>query len=73
MGVVTLTTEWKPDDIYNGIIKGKLSRLCPGAVVIDNAGSIPTFNISLASFIIRNTLKTDLTVQNVNLIIHNIV
>ena len=55
MPVVTLTTEWKPDDIYNGIIKGKLSSMYPGAIIIDNAGSIPAFNISLASFIIRNT------------------
>jgi S-adenosylmethionine hydrolase len=55
MPVITLTTEWKPDDIYYGIIKGKLSSLCPEAVVIDNAGSIPPFNISHASFIIRNT------------------
>ena len=57
MPVITLTTEWKPDDIYNGIIKGKLSRMCPGIVIIDNAGSIPPFNISLASFIIRNTFN----------------
>ena len=55
MPVVTLTTEWKPDDIYYGIIKGKLSTMCPGAIIIDNAGSIPPFNISHASFIIRNT------------------
>jgi S-adenosyl-L-methionine hydrolase (adenosine-forming) len=55
MPVVTLTTEWKPDDIYNGIIKGKLSSMCPGVIIIDNAGSIPAFNISHASFIIRNT------------------
>ncbi|HEY5471386.1 MAG TPA: SAM-dependent chlorinase/fluorinase [Bacteroidales bacterium] len=55
MPVITLTTEWKPDDIYYGIIKGKLSSLSPGTVVIDNAGSIPVFNISHASFIIRNT------------------
>ena len=55
MPVITLTTEWKPDDIYHGIIKGKLSTLCPGAIIIDNAGSIPAFNISQASFIIRNT------------------
>ena len=55
MPVITLTTEWRPDDIYYGIIKGKLSSLCPGTVVIDNAGSIPAFNISHASFIIRNT------------------
>lgn len=55
MPVITLTTEWKPYDIYNGIIKGKLSSLCPEATVIDNAGNIPPFNISQASFIIRNT------------------
>jgi len=55
MPPITLTTEWKPDDFYNGIIKGKLCSLCPGAVIIDNAGSIPVFNISHASFIIRNT------------------
>jgi S-adenosylmethionine hydrolase len=57
MPVITLTTEWKPDDIYYGIIKGKLSSMCPGAVIIDNAGSIPAFNISHASFIIRNTFN----------------
>ena len=55
MPVITLTTEWKPDDIYSGIIKGRLCDLCPGAVIIDNAGSIPAFNISHASFVIRNT------------------
>jgi hypothetical protein len=55
MPVITLTTEWKPDDIYYGIIKGKLSSRCPGTIIIDNAGNIPAFNISRASFIIRNT------------------
>ena len=57
MPVITLTTEWKPDDIYYGIIKGRLASLCPGAIVIDNAGYIPAFNISQASFIIRNTFN----------------
>jgi S-adenosylmethionine hydrolase len=55
MPVITLTTEWKPDDIYHGIIKGKLCRLCPGVTIIDNAYNIPAFNISHASFVIRNT------------------
>jgi S-adenosylmethionine hydrolase len=55
MPVITLTTEWRPDDIYNGIIKGKLSSRSPGTVIIDNAGNIPPFNISHASFVIRNT------------------
>jgi S-adenosylmethionine hydrolase len=57
MPVVTLTTEWKPDDVYNGIIKGKLSSMCPGTIIIDNAGSIPPFDILHASFIIRNTFN----------------
>jgi S-adenosylmethionine hydrolase len=55
MPVVTLTTEWKPDDIYYGIIKGKLCSTCPGTIIIDNAGSIPAFDILHASFVIRNT------------------
>jgi hypothetical protein len=55
MPVVTLTTEWKPEDIYHGIIKGKLCNMCPGVQIIDNACSIPSFNISHASFVIRNT------------------
>jgi hypothetical protein len=57
MPVITLTTEWKPDDIYNGIIKGKLSRLSPGTIIVDNAGNIPVFNIAQAAFIIRNTFE----------------
>lgn len=55
MPVITLTTEWQPNDIYNGIIKGILCSLCPGAVIIDNAHNITPFNISQASFVIRNT------------------
>jgi hypothetical protein len=55
MPVITLTTEWKPDDFYFGIIKGKLCSFAPDAVVIDNAHSIPVFNLSHASFVIRNT------------------
>jgi len=55
MPVITLTTEWKSDDFYYGIIKGKLSCMSPGTTIIDNAGNIPAFNISQASFIIRNT------------------
>jgi S-adenosylmethionine hydrolase len=57
MPVITLTTEWRSDDIYYGIIKGKLVSMCPEATIIDNAGDIPAFNLSHASFIIRNTYR----------------
>jgi S-adenosylmethionine hydrolase len=55
MPVITLTTEWRSDDFYYGIMKGKLCTLSPDSVIIDNATSIPVFNISHASFVIRNT------------------
>jgi len=55
MSVITLTTEWRSDDIYAGIIKGKICSLSPTTVVIDNASSIPAFNIPYASFVVRNT------------------
>jgi len=55
MPVITLTTEWKHEDMYHGILKGKLCTLCPGVTIIDNASNIPAFNISHASFVIRNT------------------
>jgi S-adenosylmethionine hydrolase len=55
MPVITLTTEWRPDDFYYGIIKGKLCTLSPETVIIDNAHGIPVFNLSHASFVIRNT------------------
>ncbi len=55
MPVITLTTEWRPDDFHYGIIKGKLCSFCPEAIVVDNAVNIPVFDISHASFVIRNT------------------
>ncbi len=55
MPVITLTTEWRSDDIYSGIIKGKLCSLCPEAPIIDNAYGIPPFDLAHASFIVRNT------------------
>jgi S-adenosylmethionine hydrolase len=55
MPVITLTTEWRPDDFYYGVIRGKLCTLCPGVTILDNASGIPPFNLAQASFIIRNT------------------
>ncbi len=57
MPVITLTTEWRSDDIYQGIIRGKLCSMCPGAVIIDNASGITPFDILHASFVVRNTFS----------------
>ncbi len=55
MPLITLTTEWREDDFFNGIVRGKLSSGCPGAVIVSNAGGIPPLNIMHAAFVIRNT------------------
>ncbi len=55
MPLITLTTEWREDDFFNGILRGKLSSACPGTVIVSNAGSIPPLNISHGAFVIRNT------------------
>lgn len=55
MAVITLTTEWRADDYYFGIIRGTIERLCPGARVIVNASSLPPLNTAHAAFVVRNT------------------
>ncbi|MCU0458522.1 MAG: SAM-dependent chlorinase/fluorinase [Bacteroidales bacterium] len=55
MPLITLTTEWREDDFFNGIVKGKLSSGCPGIPIVNNAGGIPPLNIMHGAFVIRNT------------------
>jgi S-adenosyl-L-methionine hydrolase (adenosine-forming) len=55
MALITLTTEWREDDIFPGILRGKLSTGCPGAVIVENASRIPPLNIMHGAFVIRNT------------------
>ena len=57
MRIITLTTEWQSDDIYQGIIKGKLCSLCPGIIIVYNAHGIQAFDILHASFVVRNTFE----------------
>jgi S-adenosylmethionine hydrolase len=55
MALITLTTEWREDDYFHGILRGKLSSSCPGAMIVTNAGGIPPLNIMHGAFVIRNT------------------
>ncbi len=57
MALITLTTEWRDDDFFHGVLRGKLSTSCPGAVVVNNASAIPPLNISHGAFVIRNTFS----------------
>lgn len=55
MALITLTTEWREDDFFYGILRGKLCSKCPDARVVDNAGGIPPLNIMHGAFVVRNT------------------
>ncbi|MDM8001437.1 MAG: SAM-dependent chlorinase/fluorinase [Bacteroidota bacterium] len=57
MPLITLTTEWREDDFFNGILRGKLASGCPGAVIVNNAGGIPPLNIMHGAFVVRNTFS----------------
>lgn len=55
MPVITLTTEWREDDFFNGIVRGKLSSKCPAVQVVSNASGVPPLNIMHGAFVVRNT------------------
>lgn len=57
MALITLTTEWREDDFFHGILRGKLSSSCPDAVIVNNACRIPPLNIMHGAFVIRNTFN----------------
>lgn len=57
MAIITLTTEWREDDIFHGIVRGKLLSACPAAVIVTNASVIPALNIMHGAFVIRNTFS----------------
>lgn len=57
MALITLTTEWREDDFFYGILRGKLCSKCPDALVVNNAGGIPPLNIMHGAFVVRNTFN----------------
>jgi S-adenosylmethionine hydrolase len=50
-----LTTEWRADDYFFGILRGTIESLSPGAQVIVNASGLPPLNTAHAAFVVRNT------------------
>lgn len=54
MGVVTLTTDFGLDDPFAGMMKGVIFRINPEAVVVDLTHQIPSFNIPVAAWVLRD-------------------
>lgn len=55
MPIITLTSDWKPNDIYPGMLRGRILQHCPDAVLVDNALGLAPFNSTQAAFVVRNT------------------
>lgn len=56
MSIITLTTDWQTHDHYSGMIKGRLLRLIPNAIVTEINQHIEPFHILQASFVLRQVL-----------------
>ncbi len=54
MAIISLTTDWQHRDYYLGALKGRLLSICPEAQLVDLSHNVDNYNISQASFIIKN-------------------
>ncbi|MEX1193252.1 MAG: SAM-dependent chlorinase/fluorinase [Brumimicrobium sp.] len=57
MNIITLTTDMGLKDHYVATLKGKIYSLLPGALVVDVSHNVKPFNISQASYFLKNIIK----------------
>jgi|WetSurSiteA1Bulk_404760.scaffolds.fasta_scaffold12007_4 S-adenosyl-L-methionine hydrolase (adenosine-forming) len=57
MSIVTLTSDWNKDDFYSAAVKGKILSRCPDTIIVDITNQVPAFNIALAAFQLRNSMR----------------
>ncbi len=57
MPVITLTTDWNNDDYYVAAVKGAILSSFPEAVIVDISHKIPSFNVTQAAFILKNSYR----------------
>jgi len=56
MAIITLTTDWQNWDYYSGMMKGRLLRLIPGAMIVGINQHIEPFHVLQASFVLKAVL-----------------
>lgn len=52
--LITLLSDFGQTDVYVGVMKGVIARICPPAQMIDLTHAIPPQNVALASFQLAN-------------------
>lgn len=57
MAVITLTTDMGLKDHYDAAVKAVILRECPEVQVVDISHSVPPFDITRASFVLKNVFR----------------
>ena len=57
MNFITLISDWNSADYYIGAIKGRILSQCPQATVIDVNHQVPSYSITQAAFVLKNSYK----------------
>ena len=56
MAVITLTSDWNKQDYYAGMLKGRIIRLIPKAILVDISHDIQPFHSLQGAFVLRHAL-----------------
>ncbi len=56
MAVITLTSDWNKQDYYAGMLKGRIIRMIPSAVLVDISHDIQPFHSLQGAFVLRHAL-----------------
>ncbi|MBI4330876.1 MAG: SAM-dependent chlorinase/fluorinase [Chloroflexi bacterium] len=54
-GVITLTTDFGPDDVYAGVVRGVILKINPDAVVVDLCHGVNPQNVLQAGFLLDSS------------------
>lgn len=57
MAILTLISDYNSDDLYTGIIKGKLTESCPGATLVDLKHTVTPFSYIQAAISLKIAYK----------------
>lgn len=55
MAIITLTTDLGSKDFYQAALKGGILSILPTANIVDITHEVPSFNISYAAFVLKNS------------------
>ncbi len=55
MAIITLTTDLGSKDFYQAALKGSILTIMPTANIVDITHEVPSFNITYAAFVLKNS------------------